>query len=68
MEKIWVHKARSFSDGEEFDRNYYRGMSGSERLEIVQILREEYKNIHPEKGNERSRKGLRKVLTIIDQK
>ena len=67
MEKIRVYKARSFSDGEEFDRNYYSEMSGSERLEVVQMLREEYVKINSGKVYGKSRKGLRKVLTIIDQ-
>ena len=42
MKKIWMHKARSFKEAEEFDRNYYLRMGPEERLETVQLLREIY--------------------------
>jgi DNA polymerase III delta subunit len=67
MKKVWIHKADSFADAEEFERNYYSKMSPSERLETVQILREVYFKL--KKGSkDESRKGLRRVLKIAEQK
>lgn len=40
--KIWVRKARSFSESEEQDLDYYLAMSPQERVEIVQFLGEQY--------------------------
>jgi len=66
MKRIWVHKATSFRDAEEFDRHYYRAMSAKERVETVQYLRELYLRLpsrhrkHAPNG-----KGLRRVLTIV---
>lgn len=67
MEKVWIHKADSIADAEKFEQDYYSKMSGSERLETVQILREEYFKL--KKGSrDENRKGLRRVLNIAEQK
>ena len=66
MKKIWVNKADSLKQAERFDRAYYQSMSASERLEIVQFLRENFK-IKKGKKDE-SREGLRRVIRIIQQK
>ena len=64
QKKIWVNKAGSFEDAQEFDSAYYRGMTSSERLEILQALREEHFKstglVLDESG-----KRLRRVLSII---
>ena len=38
MQKIWVRKAKSFSEAQEQDIDYYLKMSPQERLETVQFL------------------------------
>ena len=64
MKRIWVKKIKSFREAKEFDLNYYLAMSGMERLKIVQFLREMHHKI--KKGfNGKSRKGLRRVIKII---
>lgn len=60
MKKIWVNKANSFKEAEEFDNNYYLSMSASERLEIMQELRDIYYKIKNE-----SRKRLSRFIKII---
>ena len=66
MKKVWVNKAYSFEDAERFDINYYLNMTGEERLDIMQFLRESYYKINKSLKNE-SRKGLRRVIKIIKQ-
>ncbi|MFH1564085.1 MAG: hypothetical protein ABIF11_11830 [Nitrospirota bacterium] len=66
MEKIWVNKADSFKEAEEFDRNYYLKMTGRERLETVQFLRESYYKLIGTKNEDRKR--LRRVINVIEQK
>jgi hypothetical protein len=64
MKKIWINKARSCKEAEEFDRNYYFNMTKKERLEIMQFLRDTYMKIKRGLRNE-GRKGLRRVIKII---
>ena len=66
MKKIWVNKTYSFEDAERFDENYYLNMTSTERLDIMQFLRESYYKINKRLKNE-SRKGLRRVIKIIKQ-
>jgi len=67
MKGIWIHKARSFREAEQFDLSYYAGMSPSQRLKALQDLREHWWNLRKNKhGN--SRKRLRRVLKIIKPK
>lgn len=66
MKKIWVNKAGSFRSAERFDEEYYLGLSRSERLEIIQHLREIYFKIKKE-GKGESRKGLRRLIKIVQQ-
>lgn len=40
MKNIWIHKTNSFKGAGAFEEEYYISMSGSKRLEIVQLLRE----------------------------
>ncbi len=64
MKKIWINKAKTFKEAQDFDRNYYYKMSSSERLEIMQFLRNIYSKFEENINNE-SRKRLRRVVKII---
>lgn len=67
MKKIWVHKAQSYKEAEEFERKYYSRMTPEERLDIVQFLRESYGKMN--KGAALAhRAGLRRVVKIVQQK
>ena len=66
MKKIWINKARSFNEAQNFDTAYYLSLSASERLETVQILREEYFKSKGLKFRD-DRKRLRRVFRIIKQ-
>ena len=46
MKKIWVNRARSFEEAQDFDNAYYLRLSRMERVESVQYLREEYFKSH----------------------
>ena len=62
MKRIWINKANSFKEAEEFDRNYYAQMTPEERLSIVQELREMYFKF----AKVRSRR-LQRVIKIIEK-
>ena len=62
--KIWVNKASSFQEAEEFDLDYYLKMGPRKRLALVQELRERSFKIGRKHEN---RKRLRRVLRIIKQ-
>jgi hypothetical protein len=64
MKKRWINRAKSFRDAEKFDEEYYAKMTGKERLEILQFLRESYK--FKQKKHE-GRKRLRRSIRIIQQ-
>jgi hypothetical protein len=66
MEKIWMRRARSFSEAQEQDLDYYLKMTAQERLEIVQFLREQYPKFGPVNPGE-SGKGLRRAVTVVQQ-
>lgn len=63
MKKIWVNKAYSFKEAEEFDRDYYLSLPRARRLEIVQFLRETHHKFG--RGRNESRKGLRGFIKIF---
>lgn len=67
MKKIWINKSNSFKEAEKFDENYYRQMTATQRLEIMQFLRELNFKLKSEKRDE-SRKRLRRFIRIIQQK
>ena len=67
MEEIWIRKAKSFSEAREQDIDYYLKMSAKERLEVVQFLREQYPKFAGDYASE-SGKGLRRTITIVQQK
>ena len=66
VKQVWVNKAGSFKEALDFDTAYYSGLSSEERVEGVQILREEY---FKSKGIEFREDGkrLRRVFRIIKQ-
>jgi len=64
MKKIWVNRARSFEEARDFDNAYYLSLSSTERVESVQILREQYFKAHGLKYREDGKR-LRRVFKII---
>ena len=66
MKKVWVNRARSFEDARYFDNAYYLSLSSTERVESVQILREEYFKSHGLKFCEDGKR-LRRVFKVIKQ-
>ena len=67
MKKIWLRKAKSFSEAQEQDLDYYLNMSAQERLETGQFLREQYPKFARVNFNE-SRKRLRRTVRIVQLK
>jgi hypothetical protein len=66
MKKIWVNKANSFEQAQDFDSSYYSSFSSTERVENVQILREEYFKNNGMKFREDGKR-LRRVFRVIKQ-
>ena len=66
MKKIWINRAKSFEDAQDFDGAYYLSLSSAERVESVQFLREEYFKSHGLKQREDGKR-LRRVFRIIKQ-
>lgn len=64
--KIWINKTSSFRSAEKFEEKYYLNMTSSQRLEIMQFLREIYSKFNKGGRNE-SRKRLRRSIKIIQQ-
>lgn len=64
--KIWMNKAHSFLEAERFDEQYYEVMSGKEKIDTIQFLREQYFKMKGLKDEDR--KGLRRVIKLIKQK
>ncbi len=63
---IWINKAKSFGEAQDFDTAYYLNLSSTERIETVQVLREAH---FKSTGLFRRENGkrLRRVLRIIKQ-
>jgi hypothetical protein len=66
MKKIWINKAKSFKEAREFDDAYYLNFSSTERVENVQILREEFFKTRGLKFREDGKR-LRRVFRVIKQ-
>lgn len=66
MTKMWINKAKSFEEAEAFDTEYYKSMSAANRIETIQILREQHFKLNGLNFNE-NRKRLRRVYKIIKQ-
>jgi hypothetical protein len=64
VQRIWMKKAKSFSEAQDHNLEYYLKMSAKERLETVQYLREQYTKFF--RGNENeSGKGLRRTIRVV---
>ena len=66
MKKIWVNRAKSYEEAQDFDNAYYFSLSSAERVESVQILREEYFKTQGLKLREDGKR-LRRVFRVIKQ-
>ena len=64
--KIWYNKANSFEEAREFDTAYYLNLSGAERLETVQILREAHFKATGMLPHENGKR-LRRVFRVVKQ-
>ncbi len=60
-----MNRALSFKEAKIFDEGYYRGMTGTERLDAIQFLREARNKFN--KGKNEDRKGLRRIIKVIQQ-
>lgn len=65
--EIWINKANSFEDAQEFDTAYYLNLSSAERVETVQVLREAHFKLNGLFRRENGKR-LRRVLRVIKQK
>ena len=66
MIKVWMNKVNSFKEAEAFDSKYYKNLSSTERIETIQLLREQYFKFNGLNLNE-NRKRLRRVSRVIKQ-
>ena len=66
MKKIYVNKAKSFEEAQDFDDQYYLDLSSTERVESIQFLREVYFKSNGLKLGENGKR-LRRVFRIIKQ-
>ena len=66
MKKNWVNRARSFEEAQNFDNAYYLSLTGAERVESVQFLREEFFKSRGLEFREDGKR-LRRVFKIIKQ-
>ena len=66
MKKIWFNRANSFEEAQDFDTAYYLNLSSAERVEIVQILREEYFKSDGLEFREDGKR-LRRVFRVVKQ-
>jgi hypothetical protein len=62
--EMWVNKSRSFEDAERFDSAYYLSLSSAERVETVQLLREQYFKAAGIRVDENGKR-LRRVLAVV---
>jgi hypothetical protein len=66
MKKLWAKKFSSFKAADKADRDYYARLSPTERLDIIQFLRESYFDLrglfkHDGRGR------LRRSIKIVQQ-
>jgi hypothetical protein len=60
VEKLWVRKGRSFAEEEEADREFWAQMTGRERVEALEELRQEAWKITGERIE-----GLRRTARVV---
>jgi hypothetical protein len=66
VKRIWINKAGSFEEAQDFDTAYYLSLSSEERLEGVQILREEYFKSNGLEFREDGKR-LRRVFELLNK-
>ena len=66
MKIIWVNRARSFEEDQDFDSAYYLSLSSTERVECVQVLREEFFKSNGLEFREDGKR-LRRVLELLNK-
>jgi len=64
--KIWLNKANSFEEAQQFDDAYYLKLSSKERVEAIQLLREAHSKSTGVSISENGKR-LRRVFRIIEQ-
>ncbi len=62
--KIWINRTSSFDGAREFEENYYQAMTGPQRLDVVQFLRDAHKKFN-NRGKDENRKGLRRFIKVV---
>ena len=65
--KVWCRLCTSFEEADTADLEYYFSMDPSERMSILQELRESYSKFIVGSGNDESRKGLRGHIEVFQQ-
>jgi hypothetical protein len=60
MEKVWFRKCSSFEEEEEADREFWAQMTGDERVEVLEQMRQEAWKITGE-----PLEGLRRVVRVL---
>jgi hypothetical protein len=64
MKKIWIKKFNDFKVADAAERSYYAKMTPSERVDIIQFLRDQFNKFSGEKKNARGKR-LRRAVKII---
>jgi hypothetical protein len=62
MDKVWVRKGASFEEEAEADREFWQRMTGRERVEALEELRQEGWKITGERLE-----GLRRVVRVVER-
>jgi len=61
--------SHTFEEAAKYSREQYRNMTPEQRLELIQILREQWIRLnHQEEEYRASREGLRRVCKVIKRK
>jgi len=64
--RVWLNKAKSFKEAQEFDAAYYLNLSTVERIETIQVLREAHFKSTGLSSSEDGKR-LRRVLRVTKQ-
>lgn len=65
MKTTWIRSCNSFKEAKAFDERHYASLSASERLAIVQFLRESFHKQEKKGKRGKHRKGLRGFIKIV---
>lgn len=61
MDKIWIRKCSSFEEEAEADREFWERMTGQERVEALEEMRQESWKVTGERVE-----GLRRVARVVE--